>query len=503
MDSALKAQIEKQGMNPELVAQQINNFKNGFPFLTLTAPATPSDGIMVLSDFELERLMEEYPANAAGIEVVKFVPASGAASRMFKDLFSFLDGDGDISKSSFVQKFMNNIEKFAFYDDLNTVLQDQGSSINQALDSKDYKSILAALLDESGLGYGSLPKGLLRFHSYPDQRRTPAHEHMVEGIQYAVGIGNVVKIHFTVSPEHEEKFKAEIAKIKEPLEAAHGLKFEISYSQQKKTTDTIAVNTDNSPFTEEDGSILFRPAGHGALLENLNDISADLIFIKNIDNVVPDRLKPETKRYKMAIGGLLLEIQAKVFAALRSLDSGISEESIQSAKDVFSSVLGAKLPADFKSRSLSDQAEFLRTKLDRPIRVCGMVRNTGEPGGGPFWVLEEDGSQSLQILETAQINLDDPKSKEYFSAATHFNPVDLVCATRNYKGEAFDLLQYRDMKTGFITEKSKNGRDLKALELPGLWNGAMSDWNTIFVEVPLITFNPVKTVNDLLREEHQ
>lgn len=503
MDPALKAQIETQGMNPSLVEEQIDNFKNGFPFLKITGPATPEDGIKVLNDFDLERLTEEYPANAAGIEVVKFVPASGAASRMFKDLFSFLDGEGDLSQSAFVQKFMDKIEKFAFYDDLDAVLKGQGSSINQALDSKDYKSILAALLDENGLGYGSLPKGLLRFHSYSDGRRTPAHEHLIEGIQYAVGAGNVVKIHFTVSPEHEDKFKAEIAKIQGALEAAHGLKFEISYSQQKKTTDTIAVNTNNSPFTEEDGSILFRPAGHGALLENLNDISADLIFIKNIDNVVPDRLKPETKRYKMAIGGLLFEIQAKVFAALKELDAEVSANSVEQAKSVFSIDLGAKLPGDFESESIESQAEFLKTKLDRPIRVCGMVKNTGEPGGGPFWILEEDGSQSLQILETAQINLDDPKSKEHFMAATHFNPVDLVCGTRNYRGESFDLLKYRDMKTGFITEKSKSGKDLKALELPGLWNGAMSDWNTIFVEVPLITFNPVKTVNDLLREEHQ
>ncbi len=503
MDTTLSDKILAQGMNPETVEQQIDHFKNGFPYLDITGPATPDSGIRVLSDKDLRNFILTYPEKTAGIEVVKFVPASGAASRMFKDLFSFLEGDGDLSKSPFVQKFITHIEKFAFYEDLDKVLIEKGSSINQSLDSKDYKAILAALLLDGGLGYGNLPKGLLRFHTYPDERRTPAYEHLVEGVQYAVGKGKSVRIHFTVSPEHEEKFQKEIATILPSLEREYGLGFLITYSQQKKTTDTIAVGTDNSPFIEEDGSLLFRPAGHGALLENLNEIAADLIFIKNIDNVVPDRLKEDTKNYKMAIGGLLLEVQEKIFGAIRGLDKLADQQSVRHAAHVFTHDLGAKLPEDFHSKSIDEQASYLKSKLDRPIRVCGMVKNTGEPGGGPFWVREKDGAQSLQILETAQIDLQNPQSQQHFNAATHFNPVDLVCGTRNYKGEQFDLLQYRDMNTGFITEKSKNGRDLKALELPGLWNGSMSGWNTIFVEVPLITFNPVKTVNDLLRDEHQ
>ncbi|MEB2783933.1 DUF4301 family protein [Algoriphagus persicinus] len=503
MDTSLKDQILSQGMNPDTVSQQIDHFTNGFPFLTITGPATPGDGIKVLNDKELRHFLLTYPEKAANLEVLKFVPASGAASRMFKDLFAFLEGDGDISKSAFVQKFMNNIEKFAFYEDLDEVLESQGSSIYQALDSKDYKSILAALLLDEGLGYGNLPKGLLKFHRYKDGRRTPAYEHLIEGVQYAVGTGSLVKIHFTVSPEHTDKFKKEIEKILPAIEQEFGVEFEISYSQQKKSTDTIAVNTDNTPFTEEDGSILFRPAGHGALLENLNDVSAELIFIKNIDNVVPDRLKPDTKNYKMAIGGLLLEIQQKVFEALRGLEKEEDETTVAKAEEVATNDLGAKLPENFSSLSIEAKGAFLKIKLNRPLRVCGMVKNTGEPGGGPFWVQEDDGSQSLQILETAQIDLNNPASKEHFNASTHFNPVDLVCATRNFKGESFDLLKYRDMMTGFITEKSKSGKDLKALELPGLWNGSMAGWNTIFVEVPLITFNPVKTVNDLLRDEHQ
>lgn len=503
MDAGLKSQILSQGMDPEVVNQQIGHFQNGFPFLKIVAPATPGNGIKVLSEKEINHFKNTYPEKASQIEVVKFVPASGAASRMFKDLFAFLEGDGDLSKSAFVQKFMDNIEKFAFYDDLDQYLQSQGSSINQKLDTKDYKGILAALLDQDGLGYGSLPKGLLRFHSYPDERRTPANEHLIEGIQYAIGTGNTVKIHFTVSPEHESKFKAEIASILPKLEKEYGIHFDISYSQQKKSTDTIAVSMDNSPFMEDDGSILFRPAGHGALLENLNDISADLIFIKNIDNVVPDRLKGPTKDYKMAIGGLLLEIQERVFEALLGLKNNVDESSVNHAEHVLKHHLGAKLPGDYSSKSIEEKASYLESKLNRPIRLCGMVKNTGEPGGGPFWVEESDGSLSLQIAETAQIDLNDADAKEQFQGSTHFNPVDLVCGTKDFEGNDFDLLEYRDMMTGFITEKSKSGKDLKALELPGLWNGAMAGWNTLFVEVPLITFNPVKTVNDLLREEHQ
>ncbi|GAB2497149.1 DUF4301 family protein [Algoriphagus taiwanensis] len=503
MDITLTQKILAQGMDPETVAQQIDNFKNGFPFLKIHAPATPGHGIKVLGDQELKHYTETYPAQAAKKEIVKFVPASGAASRMFKDLFSFLDGDGDLEKSAFTKKFIENIRKFAFAEDLDEALQAQGNTLQECLDAGMYRAIVAALLLHEGLDYGSLPKGLLRFHRYPSENRTPAHEHLIEGVQYAVGRGKKVKIHFTVSPEHESKFKAEIAKVLPAIKAASGLEFEVSYSQQKKTTDTIAVNMDNTAFLEDDGSLLFRPAGHGALLENLNDIKADLIFIKNIDNVVPDRLKEPTKTYKMAIAGLLLEVQERIFDALRALEKGVNHESLAMAIKVYNEDLGGQVPPSVSSENMHELAEYLKDKLNRPIRVCGMVKNTGEPGGGPFWIEEKDGSYSLQILETAQIDLNDPESKAHMMASTHFNPVDLVCGTRDYHGREFDLLKFRDMQTGFITEKSKSGRELKALELPGLWNGAMAGWNTLFVEVPLITFNPVKTVNDLLREEHQ
>jgi hypothetical protein len=326
---------------------------------------------------------------------------------------------------------------------------------------------------------------------------------LVEGTQYGVGKNKEVQIHFTVSPEHQDGFVKEINSHLPRLEQQTGLEFKVSFSHQKKSTDTIAVDALDEPFLEEDGTPLFRPAGHGALLENLNEISADLIFIKNIDNVVPDRLKPITQTYKMALAGWLLEVQKRVFEALQALDLEVSTRSVNLSEAVYVSDLGGLVPKSISELSLVEQAAFFKSKLNRPIRVCGMVKNTGEPGGGPFWVQEKDGTHSLQILETAQIDASNPESVRYLKASTHFNPVDLVCATRDYQGNAFDLLHFRDMNTGFITEKSKSGKVLKALELPGLWNGAMANWNTLFVEVPLLTFNPVKTSNDLLRNEHQ
>lgn len=501
MDAILSQKITALDKKVDGVQLQLESFKQGFPFLSLVGPATPARGIQVWEKTQVQYYQSYFQRKAAELDIVKFVPASGAASRMFKDLFSFLETDGDLAKNGFTQKFIENLQQFAFYQDLDVALQKEGESIASLLEKKAYKKLVAALLTETGLNYGNLPKGLLKFHAYADSNRCPAEEHLIEGIQYGVGRNKQVQIHFTVSPEHEEGFVKEINQHLPKLQEQTGLAFTLSYSHQKKSTDTIAVDEANEPFLEEDGSLLFRPAGHGALLENLNEVAADLIFIKNIDNVVPDRLKPVTKSYKMALAGLLLEVQAQVFKALKALEE-ISSQSVSKAKEVYVSDLGGIIPPRLQNASLSEQAAFFRAKLNRPIRVCGMVKNTGEPGGGPFWVQEKDGTQSLQILETAQIDLNNTESKRHFLASTHFNPVDLVCATRDYRGQAFDLLQFRDMNTGFITEKSKSGKVLKALELPGLWNGAMAHWNTLFVEVPLITFNPVKTINDLLREEH-
>ncbi|MEM9987451.1 MAG: DUF4301 family protein, partial [Bacteroidota bacterium] len=346
-------------------------------------------------------------------------------------------------------------------------------------------------------------KGLLQFHQYDNHTRTPAEEHLVEAANYATIGGGTAYLHFTVSPEHRERFQALIDEKKDHYERLFGVTLDVSFSEQKPSTDTIAVDMENQPFRMDDGGILFRPGGHGALIENLNDIDADLVFIKNIDNVVPDRIKGETYRYKQAIAGKLLEYQQQIFAYLSALDEGGDENLIEEVEKFLKEVLCVLPAEDYLTQNLSEKIESLKALLDRPIRVCGMVKNEGEPGGGPFWVKNGKGVISLQIAESAQIDTDDPEQKGIMANATHFNPVDLVCSLRNRQGEKYDLLNFRDPSTGFIAYKSKNGRELKAQELPGLWNGAMANWNTIFVEVPIVTFNPVKIVNDLLRPNHQ
>lgn len=504
-------QIRERGSVLEAVNKQIVNFKKGFPYLKLDGAATPDDGILILGNQESEELIAEYDAKSKEKEIVKFVPASGAASRMFKLLFSFLDicGSPDevtkqLNKSDDLQSintFFKRIEDFAFYQDLDEQLQKDGKSVKQCLKNQDYGTILSALLEEDGLDYGNSPKGLLKFHSYTNLSRTPVMEHLAEGALYAQSKNNVVNIHFTVSPEHKERFQEHIQGIASDFEKAFGVSYNISFSEQKAYTDTIAVDLDNEPFRNEDNSLLFRPAGHGALIANLNDIDADIVFIKNIDNVVPDKLKPDTIAYKKALAGVLLQFQTQIFTYLKQLDAGASQGQLDE-------MLGF-LKNNLKLKNIPNLADeqattaFLKSKLNRPLRICGMVKNEGEPGGGPFFAINSDGTISLQIAESSQINFDESQQKTIAEFATHFNPVDLVCAVRDYKGDKFDLTKFVDPETGFISQKSKDGKELKAQELPGLWNGSMSDWNTIFVEVPISTFNPVKTVNDLLRPQHQ
>ncbi|MGR3810705.1 DUF4301 family protein [Jiulongibacter sp. NS-SX5] len=484
------AQIEKRGSDVETVQQQIENFKNGFPFIKAKKAATIDDGLIRLSDDQKDELVELFDKESSKKKLLKFVPASGAASRMFKALFAAKD---EGKKDEKVQQFIDEINEFAFAESLKKVTGGK----------TDDQSLLNGLLNADGLDYGSLPKGLLEFHKYDDGTRTAVEEHMVEGAAYANRNGRV-RIHFTVSPEHKSKFKALIGEVKNAYEEKFGVQFIFSFSEQKKSTDTIAVNMDNTPFRLDDGSILFRPAGHGALLENLNDQDADVIFIKNIDNVVPDHLKGETITYKKALAGLLLQVQKKLFNFARRLDKDeVSDYTRQKALSFLKNELNVAPPKGFRNWSNEDKLAYAKEKINRPIRVCGMVKNVGEPGGGPFWIENGDGSQSTHILESAQFNFNSKRQSEIFNNATHFNPVDLVVSTKNYKKEKYNLLEFRDPQTGFITEKSMSGKALKAQELPGLWNGSMADWNTLFVEVPLITFNPVKTVNDLLRKEHQ
>ncbi len=438
------AQLEARGISVEKAEKQLQSFATGFPELDIVSAASVGNGVLNPTEEEINMYVKTWQDYLdEGHTILKFVPASGAASRMFKDLFEYLETG---EKTKFIEKFLGEKDRFAFAPELS---------------DKDEQVAVAHLLHD--MNYGNLPKGLLLFHSYEDGPRSPALEHLVEGAMYASSKGEV-NIHFTVSHEHLPLFQAHLAENQSAYEEKLGVKFHISYSEQKPSTDTLAANPDGTPFRTADGKLLFRPGGHGALIENLNEQDADIIFIKNIDNVVPDRLKGDTVRYKQLLAGVLVTEQKKVFAKLQ--DPSLTEEE--------------------------------KAQLQRPLRVCGVVKNTGEPGGGPFLVREDDGSISCQILESSQIS-----NPALMQQATHFNPVDLVCATRDAEGKPYYLPDFVDEKTGFISHKSKDGKELLALELPGLWNGAMSRWNTIFVEVPVSTFNPVKTVNDLLRVEHQ
>ena len=497
-------QLAQKGISEAQIERQLGEFKTGFPFLRLEAAAAIGKGIVAPTAGERQQYVEAWKQyKAAGKRVVKFVPASGAASRMFKDMFAFVDADYDVPTTDFEKKYFDNIEKFAFYQELDAACKkNEGKGIKELIAAGQYKAVAANMLKAEGLNYGQLPKGLLLFHNYSEGPRTPMEEHLVEGALYAASNGEA-HVHFTVSHEHMELFKQKVAQKADLYAQKYGIKYDISFSEQKPSTDTIAANPDGTPFRNSDGSLLFRPGGHGALIENLNEIEADVIFVKNIDNVVPDRLKEDTVEWKQVIAGVLVTLQEKAFEYLRLLDTGkYTHEQLEEIIRFVQQDLCCR-KADIKELEDADLVIYLRKKLNRPMRVCGVVKNVGEPGGGPFLTYNQDGTVSLQILESSQIDKSNKEYMEMFTKGTHFNPVDLVCAVKDYKGNAFDLPKYVDKSTGFISQKSKSGKELQALELPGLWNGAMSDWSTVFVEVPLATFNPVKTVNDLLRNQHQ
>ena len=500
-----KELLAKKGISEIQIESQLLCFAKGFPYLKLDSAASIGKGILELDAETQKEYLSAWEEYIKGDKtIVKFVPASGAASRMFKNLFEFLEADNNGPVTTFEKDFFAHVANFAFYEDLNAVcLKNEKQDIPSLINSGNYKAVVANLLNESGLNYGSLPKGLLKFHKYIDGARTPMEEHLAEGAMYASGKSGKVNVHFTVSTEHRKLFEALVEEKKEKYSKNFNVEYCVSFSEQKPSTDTVAADKDNKPFRNEDGSLLFRPGGHGALIENLNDLDADIVFIKNIDNVVPDKLKEDTILYKKLIAGVLVALQSQAFKYLELLDSGkYTAEQIREIIQFVQKKLFCKNP-ETKVLEDADLVLYLKNKLNRPMRVCGMVKNVGEPGGGPFLAYNTDGTVSLQILESSQIDMSDSKSKDMFEKGTHFNPVDLVCSVRDYKGHKFDLTKFVDPATGFISNKSKNGKDLKALELPGLWNGAMSDWSTVFVEVPLSTFNPVKTVNDLLRPQHQ
>jgi hypothetical protein len=496
--------LKEKGISQTQLDAQLNHFQTGFPFLPIVDAASVGNGLSRVEEEEEKEYLAAWQAYLKeGKKVTKFVPASGAASRMFKDLFAFLEADYSEPATAFEKTFFEQIRQFAFFKKLDekcVELYGQGA-ISLCAEMR-YKEVIAALLRPDGLDYGNLPKGLLLFHAYPEGNRTPVGEHLTEGALYAKDGSRRVNVHFTVSEEHRQLFELLVAARKVSYEQKLGVRISVSYSVQKPSTDTIAVDMNNEPFREKDGTLLFRPGGHGALIENLNDIDSDVVFIKNIDNVVPDRLKEEEARYKTLLAGILVTMQERAFGYLEKLDAGnVDAEELAEMVAFVEDELFITPPAEITSDA--ELKEYLRKKLDRPFRVCGMVKNVGEPGGGPFIAVNPDGSASPQILESSQIDKNDTRALSAFKNGSHFNPVDLVCGIKNYRGEPFDLAKHVDKNTGFISYKSKDGKELKALELPGLWNGAMSDWNTLFVEVPIATFNPVKTVNDLLRPEHQ
>lgn len=498
-------QLKAKGISETQIEEQLACFVKGFPFLEIAASASMEQGILVVSKEDQATYMDAWDAYLAkNKKIVKFVPASGAASRMFKNLYEFLSADYNEPNTAFEMKFFGEINKFAFYDALNAkCLENEEKDIPALLAAGQYKAIVSNLLDDKGLNYGQLPKGLLLFHSYPGKVRTAMEEHLAEGAMYAKNNAGEVNIHFTVSPEHKALFEKLVEEKKGEYEEKFSVKYDVSFSVQKPGTDTVAADMENQPFRDKNDRLLFRPGGHGALIENLNDVDADVVFIKNIDNVVPDSFKCSTVIYKKVIAGVLVTLQDKIFEYLHKIESGkYTHDEVEEMIHFLQDQLCIRNP----ETKLLEDAElilYIKGKLLRPLRVCGMVKNVGEPGGGPFLAVNPDGTISLQVLESSQIDMKDPAKKAMFEKGTHFNPVDLVCAVKDYKGQKYNLPDYVDKNTGFISYKSKDGRELKALELPGLWNGAMSDWNTVFVEVPIETFNPVKTVNDLLRPEHQ
>lgn len=499
------ALFEQKGITPEQVELQLKRFATGFPYLKIYDVARTGHGITVLTPEEENAAVERWHEYLAeGGEVCKFVPASGAASRMFKALFEYVDSDLTApAEGSPVAKLLEGIHTVAFYDDLNDACKRlYGAEVDALLAQGDSKKVIAAIIKPEGLNYGGLPKGLLKFHCYPEGNRTPVEEQLVEGAQTAANSTGVVNLHFTVSGAHRPLFEKKLEEAIPAIEKAHGVKFHVTLSEQKASTDTVAANPDGTPFTE-DGHMLFRPGGHGALIQNLNEMEQAIVFIKNIDNVVPDSRRGATIHYKEVIAGYLMQLHDTIAKYIADLAAGnYTRGYLQDMLRFLRKRLGIH---DRSVDGLNDTAlaVYIHEKLCRPLRVCGMVKNEGEPGGGPFIAYNPDGSASPQILESTQI---DPANAEYgelLKGATHFNPVDLVCYIKDVHGTKFDLPKYVDPDTGFISSKSSHGKELRAMELPGLWNGAMSDWNTAFVEVPIDTFNPVKTVNDLLRPVHQ
>lgn len=497
--------ISSEGLTVEEVEREVALFRRGVSPVRLNRPCHEGDGIDVVPAAEQEAMRGLCEEALRTKRFLKFVPASGAASRMFKEWYRWLD-EGGFSEKAPGDAFAGDLKRYCFISDLRALFAAQQRDLDELIDKKDHATILKGILTDAGLNYGGLPKALLKFHAYPEGCRTPLEEHLVEAALYARGAGNLSRLHFTVSSEHQNAVRSCLQRVIGAYESRLDTVFEVGLSIQSTGTNTLAVDMEKRPFRDEAGGLVFRPGGHGSLLANLNDLDADIVFLKNIDNCVPDRLKPETVRWKKILAGCLITLQEGIFERLRLLsvdDPG--EADLDQIARFCREKLHLVMPPGFEQRSPAERRTFLHEKLDRPLRVCGMVKNEGEPGGGPFWVDHSDGkgALSLQIVEESQIDRDDPGQRAIWESSTYFNPVDLVCGVRDYRGGKFDLTRFIDQEWSTISCKSEQGRDLLALERPGLWNGSMAYWNTLFVEVPLATFNPVKTVADLLRPQHQ
>lgn len=507
-------QLKEEGHTFENLVNQIKIFESGISPIILNRAAKINDGIKSFNDEQVLNYCRLFDEQKKYKSVIKFTPASGAASRMFKEFQNFyrenirvsindIKGKASQNKNySCILEFILNIKKFAFYDELDSLAQKNNESVSSLISKNKIREVIELIISSQGLNYASLPKGEIKFHRYANESRTAFEEHLVEAAGYVKNQSGEIKIHFTIPEESEERLIDFFEKIK-IIYKNRGLDFSITTSFQNKSTDSIAVDLKNHPFRDSNGKLLFRPAGHGALLQNLNEINEDIIFIKNIDNISPEYLHPQTIKYKKLLGGILIEVQNQIFDYITKIFSDNAGDDLHEVEKFSAGTLSITFPPEYNYLDNNSKAKYLFNKLNRPLRVCGMVVNEGHPGGGPFWIEDDDRTQSLQIIESAQIDSANQKQKLIFNSSTHFNPVDIVCSIKDYQGKKFDLQKYLNPSTALIALKSKDGRELKSFELPGLWNGSMHFWNTIFVEVPKITFNPVKEVNDLLKAEHQ
>ena len=498
-----RRQLKERGISLRTLEHQLATFQRGIPFAKLKRPCRLDDGILPLGSLDLSAVIQDFERARAAGRITKFVPASGGGTRMFKSLeAACLQRDtGRLTPTDQLKQFFSGLPKFAFYHDLKNTLLRQGHQLDQLIAEKKYQSVTDALLNS--LNYAKLPKGLIPFHRYADTTRTPIEEHLVEAADYVQDDKDRARVHFTVSLDHQRAIQEHIEQARQKL-VQGAATWIIDCSIQKPSTDTVAVTMDNRPFRDSHGNLLFRPGGHGALLSNLHELHGDVVFIKNIDNVMPDHLKETSSKYQKILGGLLVGLQDTLFSFLTRLESGtVSSATLERITEWTGHALAMTLPDAWSTYANAQKTQWLFKQLNRPIRVCGMVSNVNSPGGGPFWIQGEDGTTSLQIVESSQVDLDSPTQRAIVTSSTHFNPVDLVCGVRDYRGNPFNLYHFVDSDTGFIAKKSYEGRELKALELPGLWNGAMAKWHSVFVEVPRRTFNPVKTVLDLLLPEHQ